>query len=163
MCCLTYGHKNAAPIAQERANRLALAVYNCLMYIDDIHIKHEFTDGTVEIIESLDRLAKYCRKEHHLLNPKKFFPCCDEAEAFGFKNTMLGEMISDTYRKKMLAVAKPKTKEDIKSLIGLLGYVNHHLWNVKKITYWLSILEEESGVNEKNKRIKWTKESNLAH
>ena len=159
---MTYGHKNAAPEAQKRANELAMAVQNALIYIDDLQIKHLFDDGTKEIIESLERLGKYCEEKYFLLNPKKFFPCCDEADGFGFKNTMIGEMISDSYRKKMLAVAKPTTKEEIKSLIGLIGYVNHHLWNVKSITYWLTTLEETTQANTKHKRLVWTKEANLA-
>ena len=132
------------------------------MYIDDIQIKHEFMDGTKEIIESLNRLAAYCGEKYHLLNPKKFFPCADESEAFGFKNTIIGQMISDTYRKKMLAVAKPTTKAEMVSFLGLLGYVNHQLYKLKTITYWLDILEEETQANTKHKRLKWTKEANLA-
>ena len=127
---LTYGHKNAAPEAQKRANELAMAVQNALMYIDDLQIKHLFGDGTKEIIESLNRLGEFCLKKSYLLNPKKFFPCCDEADGFGFNNTMIGEMISDTYRKKMLAVTKPTTKAEMISFLGLLGYVNHQLFNV---------------------------------
>ena len=162
MKCLTYGHKNAAPEAQKRTNELAMAVHNCLAYIDDIQIKHPFEEGTKEIIMSLNRLAKKCRKGRYQLNPVKFFPACDESEGFGFKNTMIGEMISDSYRNKMIAVSKPVTKEEVKSLIGLIGYVSHHLWNSKKLTYWLTILEEETDVNTKKKRLKWTKQANLA-
>ena len=108
---MTYGHKNAAPEAQERANELAMAVQNALMYVDDLQVKHLFHHGTKEILQSLERLGKYCRKKRSLLNPKKFFPCIEEADGFGFKNTMIGEMISDSYRKKMLAIAKPTTKK----------------------------------------------------
>jgi len=159
---LTYGHKNAAPEAQKRTNDLALAIHNCLPYIDDLTIKHLFWHGTSQIIESLDRLALKCRTDTYTLNPTKFFPCCDESEGFGFKNTMIGQMISDSYRKKMLAVVKPKTKAEMKSFIGLIGYVIHHIWNSKRISYWLKDMEEAEDPLTKHKRLVWNKRGNLA-
>ena len=158
MKCMTYGHKNAAPEAQTRTNDLAMHIGNSLAYVDDIQIKHPFEEGTVEIIAALTRMGDYCRDGKFQLNPTKFYPACDESVGFGFKNTMIGEMISDAYRKKLLAFAKPTTKAEIKSFIGMITYVLHHLRNCKQILYWLTIMEEET----KGKRLKWTKQGNLA-
>ena len=162
MLCMTYGFMNAAPEAQARTNDLVYNVMDSLAYIDDITIKHSLKDGTKGVIESLERLGKYCIEKNIQLNPKKFFPATDESESFGFKNTMIGEMVSDTYKRKILAVAKPMTKADMRSFDGLCNYVNNHIYHNKRIFYWLNRLVEETDPHTKGGRLKWNKEANLA-
>ena len=162
MTCLTYGWKNAAPEAQKRMNRLAIFVTNCLVYIDDIAIKHIFAEGTAGVIRQLTRLAIYCIKHNIQLNPSKFWPACDRSESFGFEYSMIGRLISESYMKKMLAVAKPFSKSDARSFDGLVNYMNNHIYKCKLLTYWIKMLEEEIQPNTKKKRLKWTKNANLA-
>ena len=162
MTCLTYGWKNAAPEAQKRMNRLAIFVTNCLVYIDDIAIKHLLAQGTAGVIYQLTRLAEYCIKHNIQLNPTKFWPACDRSESFGFEYSMIGRLISRSYMKKMLAVAKPYTRSDARSFDGLVNYMNSHIYKCKLLTYWIKMLEEELEPNTKKKRLKWTKNANLA-
>ena len=162
MLCMTYGFMNAAPEAQKRTNRLAYNQGNCLAYVDDITIKHPLEDGTAGVIESLDRLAAYCVKTNIQLNPKKFYPATDESESFGFKHSLTGTMVADSYKRKMLAVAKPQTMSEMRSFDGLCNYVNNHIYHNKRIMYWLNKLKEEVDPETKGKRLKWTKEANLS-
>ena len=92
---------NAAPEAQKRMNKLAMYITNCLAYIDDIQIKHPLEEGTSGIIKSLDRGAEYMRKHNYQVNTKKFYPAIDEADGFGFKFTMIGELVSESYQRKL--------------------------------------------------------------
>ena len=162
MTCLTYGFMNAAPEAQKRTNLLAFDVGNTLAYIDDIQIKHPMDEGTQGVIESLNRLSDHCRKYNIQLNPKKFYPATDESEAFGFKNTLIGQMVSDSYKRKILATAKPTTRKEMRSFDGLINYINNHVYHNKRIMYWLNRLKEVVDPETKHKRLKWDKESNLA-
>ena len=162
MLCMTYGFMNAAPEAQKRTNDLAMNVTNALSYIDDIQIKHPLREGTKGVIESLKRLGDYCIEKNIQLNPKKFYPATDVSEAFGFKNTLIGQMVSESYRRKILAFAKPTTKAEMRSFDGLCNYVNHHLFNNKKLFYWMNKLEEETDPHTKHKRLKWTEQADLA-
>ena len=162
MMCMTYGFMNAAPEAQKRTNDLAYHVGNALAYVDDIQIKHLMEDGTEGVIEALTRLGDYCIDKNIQLNPKKFYPATDESESFGFKNTLIGQMISDTYKRKLLAVAKPTTKAEMRSFDGLCNYVNNHIYCNKRIFYWLNRLKEETDPETKRTRLKWNKEANLA-
>jgi len=162
MTCMTYGFMNAAPEAQKRTNLLAFYVGNTLAYIDDIQIKHPMEEGTRGVIESLTRLSDHCRKHNIQLNPKKFYPATDESESFGFKNTLIGQMVSDSYKRKILATAKPTTKAEMRSFDGLLNYINNHIYHNKRIMYWLNRLKEIQDPDTKHKRLKWDKEANLA-
>ena len=162
MKCWTYGFMNAAPVAQTFSNQVALHVGNTLAYIDDFVIKHLLEEGTAGAKAQLDRFAEKVREYNMLLNPKKFYPCCDYAESFGFQNTMIGQMVSESYRRKMLAVAKPTTKAEIRSADGLLNYMNSHIYKSKLLMYWINKLEEVTDVKTKKKRLVWTREGNLA-
>ena len=137
MLCMTYGFMNAAPEAQRRTNHLAMFVTNSLAYIDDIQIKHFMDEGIDGIIESLERLAEYCVEKNIQLNPKKFYPAIDQFDAFGINNNMIGEMMSDSYKRKLLAFAKPKTKKEMRKYTSTLNYMNNHIFKNKKLTYWL--------------------------
>ena len=162
MLCMTYGFMNAAPEAQRRTNHLAMFVKNSLAYIDDIQIKHYMDEGIDGIIESLERLAEYCVEKNIQLNPTKFYPATDEHDSFGFNNSMIGEMVSDSYKRKLLAFAKPMTKKQMRSFDGVVNYVNNHVHNNKKLMYWLNKLKEEIDPETKHKRLVWTKEAELA-
>ena len=162
MMHLTYGFMNSAPEAQKIVNQMAIHIGDCLIYIDDICMKHRFELGTVGIIQHLDRLAAICRKFNIQLNPVKFYPACDYVESFGFGNTMIGEKVTKAYTEKLLAVAKPKTKDDIRSFDGIANYMNNHIFQNKLFMHHLKSLEEETLPNKKGKRLKWTPEANLA-
>ena len=162
MNCLTYGWMNAAPEAQKIMNQVALHIGNALAYIDDICIKHTFDEGTRGVILQLDRLAEICRKFNIQLNPSKFAPACDYSESFGFQNSMIGEMMSAAYQRKLLAMKKPMTKAEARSVDGMLNYMNNHIYKNKLLMYWINILEEETEVGSKRKRLKWTPQAELA-
>ena len=162
MLCMTYGFMNAAPEAQRRTNHLAMFVTNSLAYIDDIQIKHFMDEGIDGIIESLERLAEYCVEKNIQLNPKKFYPAIDQFDAFGISNNMIGEMMSESYKKKILAFAQPKTKKQMRTYTSTLNYMNNHIYKNKKLTYWLDKLIEEVDPETKHKRLVWTKEAELA-
>ena len=162
MSCLTYGFMNSAPEAQKIVNPIAVFIGDCLIYIDDICIKHRFENGIDGVIDQLNRMGMKVRLINGYLNPAKFFPACDYSEGFGWQNTMIGTICSDAYRKKMLAVAKPMTKKEIQSFSGLINYMNSNIWNCKIIMFWINRLVEETDSEGKNKHVKWTKNANLS-
>ena len=162
MNCLTYGWMNAAPEAQKIMNQVALHIGNALAYIDDICIKHTFDAGTNGVIEQLDKLAEICILFNIQLNPTKFAPACDYSESFGFQNSMIGEMMSAAYQRKLLAMKKPMTKSEARSVDGMLNYMNNHIYKNKLLMYWINTLEEETDVLTKKKKLKWTPQAELA-
>ena len=162
MMHLTYGFMNSAPEAQKIVNQMAIYIGDCLIYIDDICIKHRYDLGTVGIIQHLNRLAEICRKFNVQLNPVKFYPACDYVESFGFGNTMIGEKVTKTYTDKLLAVAEPQNKDDIRSFDGIANYMNNHIFRNKIFMHHLKTLEEEILPNKKGKRLIWTPEGRLA-
>ena len=162
MNCLTYGWKNAAPEAQKIMNQVALHIGNTLAYIDDICIKHQFGNGTKGVINQLNKLAEICIKFNIQLNPSKFVPACDYSESFGFQNTMIGEMVSRSYQDKLLTITMPKTKSEVRTLDGMLNYVNNHIYNNKLLMYWINQLREEVDLESRKKRLVWTKQATLA-
>ena len=147
---------NPAPAAQDITNQIALYTGNCLAYIDDICIKHHFELGTVGAKEQLDRFAFICRKVNVQLNPTKFYPCCDYNENFGFQNTMIREMVSDVFKDKLIACVKPNSKAEVRSMDGLLNYVNNHIYHNKLLTYWIKQMDEITDSKTKRVRLKWT-------
>ena len=161
MNCLTYGWMNAAPEAQKIMNRVALYIGDCLAYIDDVCVKHKIDDGTRGIERKLNRIAEIVRRLNIQLNPTKFVPCCDYSESFGFQHSMIGEMISKAYQKKILAIKRPTSKAEVRSLDGMLNYVNNHIYNNKLFTYWWKQIEEGTNANNK-KRFIWTREAEFA-
>ena len=162
MSCLTYGFINSASVAQAIVNPIAIYIGDCLIYIDDICIKHRLENGVFGVINQLNRMAEKIRLINGYLNPSKFYPACDYSEGFGWQNTMLGTICSDSYKRKMLAVTKPTTKKEIQSFSGLINYMNNNIYNCKIIMYWINRLEEATDSKGKHKRVKWTKEANLA-
>ena len=162
MSCLTYGFINSASEAQKIVNPIAVYIGDCLIYIDDICIKHRIENGINGIIDQLDKMAFKIRSINGYLNPSKFFPACDYSEGFGWQNTMIGTMCSDSYKRKMLAVTKPTTKKEIQSFSGLINYMNSNIYNCKIIMYWINRLIEETDSKGKNKHVKWTKQANLS-
>ena len=162
MSCLTYGFVNSASEAQKIVNPIAVYIGDCLIYIDDICIKHRIENGIDGIIDQLNKMAFKIRSINGYLNPSKFFPACDYSEGFGWQNTMIGTMCSESYKRKMLAVTKPRTKKEIQSFLGLINYMNSNIYNCKIITYWISKLIEETDSEGKNKHVKWTREANLS-
>ena len=162
MNCLTYGWKNAAPEAQRISNQVALYVGNCLAYIDDICIKHRWEDGVEGVIKQLKRFGDICRKLNLLVNPSKFFPAADNVESFGFQHTMIGTRMAAAYKAKLLALAKPTTKEEARSFDGMINYMNNYIYQNKWFAYWINKLEEAWDLDHKHKKLKWTPEANFA-
>ena len=162
MTCWTYGFTNAAAVAQSYSNDIALYVGNTLAYIDDFTIKHLLEGGTFGVKVQLDKLAYKVREKNMYLNPVKFYPCCDYSISFGFQNTMIGQLVSDAYQRKMLAAAKPMSKAAVRSVDGLLNYMNSHIYKHKLFMYWITQLEEKTDLKTRKKRLQWTREANLA-
>ena len=160
MLHLTYGWKNSAPNAQAIVNRLCVAVGFCIGYIDDILLKHPFEYGTDQIVAQLNKLFDFCEKHNILLNPTKFFPCCEEYESFGIKRTMDGSEVSDAYKSKFLLLAKPKTKGEWQSIDGILGYISNYIYHGATIKYWIRQLAVN--MPEKGGKINWTPQADLA-
>ena len=162
MRCMTYGWMNSAPEGQKRTNRYALHIGNCLAYIDDLQVKHLLAEGTQGVKRTLYRISDYAIRKNIQLNPKKFFIAFDESEGFGFKYSIIGETVSNAYQRKMLAIAKPDTISDVRTLVGVLNYMNHHIYECKRLLYWITNLEEVTDMHTKKKRLKWTREANIA-
>ena len=80
---LSYGFKNAAPIAQDIMNALCMVVGDLIGFIDDGAMKHNINWGTKELIEHLETLFIACDKLGVLLHPEKFFPFCTEVISLG--------------------------------------------------------------------------------
>ena len=160
MRCLTYGWMNAAPEAQKIMNNLALHVGNTLAYIDDIAIKHPIQGNTQDILDSIERLFKYCQDKNIQLHPGKFFPACTESEGFSFVRTLEGTKVGEPYIKKILAIAKPTTVKQLQEFIGVVSYIGRFIYHKSLLIYWLNdLITKAKGKG----KIKWTREADLCY
>ena len=163
MTHLTYGWKNAAPIAQRITNNMCLEVGNMIAYIDDLCMRHPWEHGTEQIVASIEKLYKYCEKYDILLNPSKMFIAADECDGFGFTWGLLGKSVSKHYLKsKILTLEKPITVKDLDNFTGVLGYIAPHIANWAMLRYWLSDMKQRT-INGKSRKLVWTPEANIAY
>ena len=167
MTCLTYGWMNAAPEAQKIMNQLALFVGLTLAYIDDICIKHPIKSGTAGIIAQLNKLALFVELHNIQLNPSKFYPAIDLCTSFSFSYSLIGKMVSKSYRKKLLDFAKPKTKADADTFLGALLYCSDFIFDCAMLVYWIRklkshLVDDPEHPGKKVSRLKWTPEANVA-
>ena len=162
MMHLTYGWMNAAPEAQKIMNEVAMEVGNSLAYIDDLSIKHRIEDGIEGAIKDLDRLAASSIKRRIIWNPTKFFPLAMAIDNFGFHCTMVFAQMSKAYRRKILTMATPEVKKDLKSIDGALNYVNRFIPGEKIEMHWLNIMKEEFDESSGKWKLKWTPEARMA-
>ena len=157
---LTYGYKNAAALAQNIMNGVAMLVANTLIYIDDILMKHNWNWGTKEHIAHLRSMFQVIKDKNMLLNPTKFHPFVSECISFGYKRTLEGSMISDSYKKRILTFAKPINTATMSTFTGIVGYVARYVYKGSMILYWLNVLKD---LQKPNKRIIFTPEANTAY
>ena len=157
---LAYGFKNCPYYAQNIMNKFAMHTGLTLAYIDDIVMKHHWHWNAQQHINHLKRAFKYFREKNMLLNPSKFFPFVAKCTSFGFERTLHGSSISDAYKQKILKMAKPETKTQLREFQGTLNYVSRYLYNGSMIQYWLNQLLTETP--EKRGNLHWNKQAQLA-
>ena len=133
MTHLSYGFKNAAPIAQKIMNELSLKVPNMMGYIDDGTLKHPLDWGTKRLINHLRILFIECRILNVYLHPEKFYPFATEIDSLGIKRTMYGSTITKKYAKKVLALPKPPYIADLRSAIGVIQYIARYIYIILHI------------------------------
>ena len=159
MMHLTYGWKNAAPIAQNIMNKLCLLVGWMLGYIDDMAIKHPFHYNTKQLLKHLRRFFVACDELGLLLHPSKFWPFATVVESLGIRRTLLQSLITEDYRKKVLSIPKPKTVAEMRSAKGVIQYIGRYIHNWAFYSYWLERMLKDS---KKGGRLNWTDEANYA-
>ena len=160
---LTYGWKNAAPVAQRIMNNMCLKVGNMIAYIDDLCMKHPWRYGTKEIAAQIRKLYEYCWEHKILLNPSKMFIAADQADGFGYSWGLLGKSVSLHYLKsKLLTLEKPTTVKTLENFIGVVGYIAPHVANWAILRYWLQDMKQKT-VKQGKTTLNWTPEANIAY
>ena len=161
MTHLAYGFKNCPYFAQNIMNKMAMSIGLTLIYIDDIVMKHHWHWDAKQHLEHLRKALQYCRDKNMLLNPSKFFPFVTKCTSFGFERTLHGSSISEAYKQKIIQAEQPTTVKEMKSFLGLIGYIARYLYNGALIQYWLHQLT--IGLDKQLKgRIKWTQQAEVA-
>ena len=125
---LSYGFKNAAPIAQRIMNDLCVKLNNAMGYLDDGAIKHSMNLTAVELVTELKQFFQCIRELNAYINIEKFFPFCTEIESLGIRRHMLGSGVTEKYVKKILALQKPYTVDDLRTSIGVLIYISRYIY-----------------------------------
>ena len=156
---LSYGFKNAAPIAQRIMNDLCAKLNNAMGYLDDGSIKHPMELNTVELVNELRQFLQCVRELNAFINIEKFFPFCTEIESLGIRRHMHGSGITELYTKKILALQKPYTVNDLRTSIGVLIYIARYIYMFSYYSYWLVQLVL---IFENKTRIIWSREANEA-
>ena len=161
MTHLAYGFKNCPYFAQNIVNKMAMSIGLTLVYIDDIVMKHHWHWDAKQHLEHLRKALQYCRDKNMLLNPSKFFPFVTKCTSFGFERTLHGSSISESYKQKIITAKEPTTVKEMKSFLGLIGYIARYLYNGALIQYWLNQLT--IGMQEQSRgNIKWTDQAKIA-
>ena len=156
---LTYGWKNAAPIAQNIMNRLCLLVGWMLGFIDDMAIKHPYHYNTKQLLKHLRRFFVACDELGLLLHPSKFWPYATVVESIGLRRTLFGSAITEAYRKKVLSIPRPTTAKEMQSAKGVIGYIGRYIEDYAFYMYWLLQTLKHCT---RNGRIVWTPQAEYA-
>ena len=156
---LTYGWMNAAPIAQNIMNQLSLSVGFMLGYIDDIAIKHPWHWDTDQLIGHLEKFFKEIEKRNILLHPGKFWPFTTAVDSLGIRRTLDGSEISKSYKDKVLSMKKPTNVAELRTAIGVMGYIGRYIRNFGFFKYWLQDLVKKA---KPGQRLTWTREADYA-
>ena len=159
MMHLTYGWKNAAPIAQNIMNKLCLLVGWMLGYIDDMSIKHPYHYNTQQLLKHLRRFFVACDELGLLLHPSKFWPFATVVECLGVRRTLLTSRMTPSYQKKILDIPKPMIAKDLRSAKGVLQYVARYIKDYAFHAYWLEQVLKNC---KKGDRVHWTPEADYA-
>ena len=159
MSHLTYGWKNAAPIAQNIMNKLSLIVGWMLAYIDDMALKHPWHYKTADLLKHLRRFFIAVEKLGLLLHPSKFWPFATSVEQLGICRTLHDSQLTATYKTKALTIPKPETAKDLRSAIGVLSYIGRYINKYAFYSYWLLRLIKNVT---KNSRVVWTEQATFA-
>ena len=137
---LSYGFKNAAPHAQRIMNELSTKVPNMIGYIDDGALKHPLDWGTDQLIEHLEIMFCEVLKYGFYLHPEKFYPFCTEVDSLSIHRTLFGSSLTKEYIKKVLAIPKPKYIDELRSALGVLGYISRYILQYGYFSYWLLLI-----------------------
>ena len=156
---LTYGWKNAAPIAQNIMNKLCLLVGWMLGFIDDMAIKHPEHYTTKQLLAHLRKLFVACDALGLLLHPSKFWPFAMAVESLGILRTLMGSRMTEAYKRKILKLKKPEKAGELRSIIGIVEYVARYLEDYAFYKYWLLIMIKGC---KKGDRINWTPQGHYA-
>ena len=160
MLHLAYGFKNCPYHAQNIVNKMAISVGLCLVYIDDIIMKHLWHWNADQHVNHLRKLLQYCREKNMLLNPTKFYPFVKESLSFSIKRNFEGSKIGEHYVKKIVQFKKPRTVAEMKEFQGLCGYVSNYNEKFQQLNYWLNQLVLRTP--EKRGALKWDEPASLA-
>ena len=159
MTHFSYGFKNAAPHAQRIMNEFCAQIPNTIGYIDDGAMKHPLTWNTPKLIDHLEMIFIIGEKYGFYFHPEKFYPFCTEVDSVGVHRTMNGSQLTKKYIKKVLALPKPYLTDELRSALGVFGYISRYILYYGYFSYWLLVLINEF----KDKgRICWTNEANRA-
>ena len=82
---LSYGFKNAEPLAQRIMNNFCAELPRTIGYVDDGTMKHLITMDTDQLINDLKLLLINTIKLNALINISKFFLFCTEVDSVGIR------------------------------------------------------------------------------
>ncbi|GKT29046.1 hypothetical protein ADUPG1_005129, partial [Aduncisulcus paluster] len=112
----------------------------CLVYIDDVLIfgksKDEFTIN-LELV--LNRIKDYGLK----LNPKKCLIGFQSLEFLGFVISKFGKEISPSRLNGIVNMARPRSKTEVRSFLGLINFVRDFIPNCSVICHDMRRLTEK--------------------
>ena len=157
---LAYGFKNCPFNGQSIMNHFAMSLGYTLIYIDDIVMKHPWHWTVNQMLQHVERLLQLADETNLLLNPTKFYPLVMECDSFGFKRTIFGSQISEKYKNKVLEMKQPNTVPEMRTFLGVVGYIARYIYNGAMVYHWLYKMIQ--GLDD-HARLRWTRESKIAY
>ena len=124
---------------------------NMIHYVDDICI---FSNTWQEHYEALEHLFKTLQENNLTVSPDKIKIGFPEIEFLGHKFTKGGITTTENFQEKILHIKTPKTKKQVRSLLGLFNYyakfIDHYNTKVKPL---IELTKKNQPTN-----IKWNEE-----
>ncbi|KAK6166422.1 hypothetical protein SNE40_023117 [Patella caerulea] len=141
---MPFGLVNAPVTFSRLMRKLLLGLENVNNFIDDITV---YSETWVEHINILDSLFRRLRSSNLTVKPSKCFLGFDRIECLGFK-VGLG-CIEPTWDKlKVIEEAeRPRTKKQVRSFLGLVGFYRRFIPNFSTIAVPLSDLTKKGRPN----------------
>ena len=160
-CYMPFGPTNAPSVWARASDYAFRQCLDLIKYIDDLVIARKATEELTE-------------NENHLKSLKSFFQCLTQynlkiklskCSFFQKRIKFLGQIITpegrevdDKYVKKLLSFRKPSTYGELRSYLGAVEWLSHHIYGCKKYVEPLRpLLKGLKNKSQKNKTFKnWT-------
>ena len=153
---MPFGLINSTATFTKMMRKILPPKQNRVHYVDDICI---YTETWEEHIKELEEVLEILRQNNLTVSPKKIKIGQKEIEFLGHKFYNGNIKPTEQFQRKMLDIKVPKTKKQVRSILGLFNYYSKFIDKYTEIVRPIIDLTKKNAPNP----VKWTKECQNAY